>query len=685
MLSSRFRQMLNSPKPFYIMEAHNGISAKIVEKTGFQAIWGSGLTLSGSNAVRDSNELSWTQLVDTLERMSDVVNIPILFDGDTGFGNYNNARRLIRKLEERRIAGVCFEDKLFPKTNSFIDSEAQTLANVTEHANKITACKEYQRDPNFSVVARLESLIVGAGIDDALMRAEKYTKAGADAILVHSKKSTFKEISDFCVQFKNINEQCKNIPLVVVPTKYYTTPIKEMTDVGVTNFIWANHNLRASIDAMEHVSKQIFDEQSLINVEHQVSTVNEIFDYQEDSKLRKDDKYYMGEKLVTYTKSKDNFEQIFGGELTTEKPKVKQVCSKKLREIFKKVDITYHVGVPDSTLKEYFDNKTDVVVANEGIAMSMAAGYALETSKLPLIYLQNSGFGNLLNPLLSLNAVYKFPSVMLMGWRGHDQKDEVQHNAQGRITPKLLRLYNIPYTVINGDESEEALTKMITSLKALAVKDQTTTCILVRTERFLPVKGVKPESVGHIDPDRVMETIVSNIKNSKIITSTGFNTRRFYDNMVKFPNFNLNNNKTFFCPGSMGHALSIGIGASTKSDARIVVVDGDGGFHMHSGTANNVNDARNLTHIILDNSAHESVGQQKTCGTSSTKLLTILNAYPYDSVTQVSDCDELKKKIEETVTGRHAIICPTRLSDTKFGRPSMKPNDIKRYVAEWRK
>jgi phosphonopyruvate decarboxylase len=131
--------------------------------------------------------------------------------------------------------------------------------------------------------------------------------------------------------------------------------------------------------------------------------------------------------------------------------------------------------------------------------------------------------------------------------------------------------------------------------------------------------------------------------------------------------------------------LSIGIGASTKSDARIVVVDGDGGFHMHSGTANNVNDARNLTHIILDNSAHESVGQQKTCGTSSTNLRTILNAYPYDSVTQVTDCDELKKKIEETVTGRHAIICPTRLSDTKFGRPSMKPNDIKRYVAEWRK
>jgi hypothetical protein len=97
-----------------------------------------------------------------------------------------------------------------------------------------------------------------------------------------------------------------------------------------------------------------------------------------------------------------------------------------------------------------------------------------------------------------------------------------------------------------------------------------------------------------------------------------------------------------------------------------------------------VNDARNLTHVILDNSAHESVGQQKTCGTNSTKLLQLLKVYPYDSVTQVTDCDELKKKIDETVAGRHAIICPTKLSSTKFGRPPMKPANIKQYVADWR-
>jgi phosphoenolpyruvate phosphomutase len=686
MLSSRFRSLLKNPKPFFIMEAHNGISAKIVEKTGFDAIWGSGLTLSGSNAVRDSNEMSWTQLIDNLEKMSDAVNIPILVDGDTGFGNYNNARRLVRKLEERKIAGVCIEDKLFPKTNSFIDSEAQTLADRIEHANKITACKEYQTDPNFSVVARLESLIVGAGIDDALLRAETYTAAGADAILVHSKKSNFNEINDFCNQFRKINDQCKNIPLVVVPTKYYNTPLKTMTDAGVSNFIWANHNLRASIHAMENVSKQIFDEQSLANVEHSVSTVNDIFDYQEDSKLRKHDKYYLGNKQVKYNfdkliaKDVTNETAVFKGELTEKKTKTK-INPHKLRKIFTDLDITYTVGVPDSTLKEYFDNDKDLVVAHEGISMSMAAGYALETYKIPLIYLQNSGFGNVLNPLLSLNGIYKLPSIIMMGWRGHDQKDEIQHNAQGRLTPKLLRLYNIPYVIVNGNETEAELTKMVGDIKKLAIKDKTTTCMLFRTECFENIAGKKPQSVGHMNPDHVMDTIVSSLSGTKVITSTGFNTRRFYDAMVKQPEF-AKKNKYMFCPGSMGHALSIGIGASYGTDKRIVVVDG--GFHMHSGTANSVHNARNMTHIILDNSSHESVGQQKTCGTKVTNLAHLLKQYSYDSVTEVKDCEELKAKINSTAVGKHVIVCPTHLSDTKFGRPPMKPSDIEKYVDNWR-
>ena len=124
------------------MEAHNGLSAKLVEEAGFEAIWGSGLAVSAALGVRDCNEASWTQVLDVMEFMSDATDLPILLDGDTGYGNFNSVRRLVRKLEQRSIAGVCIEDKLFPKTNSFIDSEQQPLAEVDEFCGKIAAAKD---------------------------------------------------------------------------------------------------------------------------------------------------------------------------------------------------------------------------------------------------------------------------------------------------------------------------------------------------------------------------------------------------------------------------------------------------------------------------------------------------------------------------------------------------------------
>jgi phosphoenolpyruvate phosphomutase len=135
--TTRLRKMIYSKSPDFIMEAHNGLSAKIVEEAGFKGIWASGLSISASLGVRDNNEASWTQVLDVLEFMSDATSIPILLDGDTGYGNFNNARRLVKKLEQRNIAGVCIEDKLFPKTNSFINGESQPLADVEEFCGKI--------------------------------------------------------------------------------------------------------------------------------------------------------------------------------------------------------------------------------------------------------------------------------------------------------------------------------------------------------------------------------------------------------------------------------------------------------------------------------------------------------------------------------------------------------------------
>src|ERR1700743_716094 len=271
----RLREMLNSNRLEFLMEAHNGLSARIVKEAGFKAIWGSGLTISAQFGVRDNNEASWTQIVDLLEFMVDASDLPILLDGDTGYGNFNNMRRLVRKLEQRGIAGVCIEDKQFPKTNSFLNGERQPLADIEEFAGKIAAGKDTQTDPNFSIVARVEALIAGWGMEEALRRAEAYRRAGADAILIHSKLSKADEILTF------VREWAGRSPIVIVPTKYYSTPTEVFRKAGISMVIWANHLVRAATAAMQSVAKEIHSSETLVNVEDRVASVNEIFRLQD--------------------------------------------------------------------------------------------------------------------------------------------------------------------------------------------------------------------------------------------------------------------------------------------------------------------------------------------------------------------------------------------------------------------
>ena len=136
--TTALRRLVTSPDLSFLMEAHSGLSAKIAEEAGFRGLWASGLSISASLGLRDSNEASWTQVVDVLEYMADATRLPILVDGDTGHGNFNNMRRFTRKLGERGIAGVCIEDKLFPKANSFV-GEAQPLADVEEFCGRLKA------------------------------------------------------------------------------------------------------------------------------------------------------------------------------------------------------------------------------------------------------------------------------------------------------------------------------------------------------------------------------------------------------------------------------------------------------------------------------------------------------------------------------------------------------------------
>src|SRR5207237_866670 len=135
--AARLKSLVESPQLNFLMEAHNGLSAKVVEEAGFDGIWASGLSMSAAMGVRDSNEASWTQVLEVLEFMSDSTRIPILVDGDTGYGNFNNMRRLVCKLEQRGIGGVCIEDKVFPTTNSFIKGTGLPRADTEELCGRI--------------------------------------------------------------------------------------------------------------------------------------------------------------------------------------------------------------------------------------------------------------------------------------------------------------------------------------------------------------------------------------------------------------------------------------------------------------------------------------------------------------------------------------------------------------------
>ena len=285
--SSRLRQMLVGNELEFLMEAHNGLSARIVREAGFRGIWASGLAISAQYGVRDNNEASWTQVVDTLEFMADASDLPILLDGDTGYGNFNNVRRLVRKLEQRGIAGVCIEDKQFPKTNSFLNGERQPLAEIDEFCGKIKAGKDSQTDADFSIVARVEALIAGWGMDEALRRAEAYRAAGADAILIHSKLSRPDEILEFA------REWAGRGPLVIVPTKYYSTPTEVFRKAGISTVIWANHLIRSATTAMQAVAKEIHDSQTLVDVEDRIAPVNEIFRLQDADEYSAAEKRYL--------------------------------------------------------------------------------------------------------------------------------------------------------------------------------------------------------------------------------------------------------------------------------------------------------------------------------------------------------------------------------------------------------
>ena len=254
--------------------AFDATSAKLVEINGFDAGWAGSFAISATHAVPDASIMTMTEFLQVAKNMADSCEIPIIADCDTGFGGPSNVAHLVTQYENAGIAGISIEDKIFPKQNSLLKNGKQELLSEKDFVAKIIAAKEAKNDENFFVIARTEALIAEMGVDEAIKRANAYEKAGADAILIHSKKNTPDEIFEFCDLWKG------KIPLVVVPTSYGSVKINDLISHDIKIVIYANQSLRIAHKSMSKLLNKLKNAQSLDDVKEEMSSMEEIFELQ---------------------------------------------------------------------------------------------------------------------------------------------------------------------------------------------------------------------------------------------------------------------------------------------------------------------------------------------------------------------------------------------------------------------
>jgi len=284
--SSQLRQAMQGDVPVQCIGAHNGLGARLAEEAGFDAVWASGLEISTAACVPDANILTMTQFLEAAVEMDHATRLPVISDCDTGFGNSNNVIHMVKSYEAAGIAAVCMEDKLFPKVNSFVPGR-QELAPIAEFVGKIMAAKNAQRTSDFMVIARVEALIAGWGHDEAMTRAEAYRRAGADAILIHSKQRTPDEIMAF------LKEWDHRSPVVVVPTTYPQLTATELKAAGANIVIYANHGLRAGIGAVTDTFARILKDEGTMNVVEELVPMMRVFEIQGMVRMKEQEKEFL--------------------------------------------------------------------------------------------------------------------------------------------------------------------------------------------------------------------------------------------------------------------------------------------------------------------------------------------------------------------------------------------------------
>lgn len=351
--------------------------------------------------------------------------------------------------------------------------------------------------------------------------------------------------------------------------------------------------------------------------------------------------------------------------------------------------VSFFAGVPDSLLKNVCAYITDnvnpdhnIITANEGSAVGVAAGHYLATGEVPMVYMQNSGIGNAVNPLLSLadEKVYSIPMLVMIGWRGEPGvHDEPQHVKQGAVTLSLLDAMDIPWLVLPEDDEEAK--SAIESIIGNCKKTLKPHAIVIKKGTFGPYKLQK--KVPNDNPvcrEDAMKCVVDNIPSDSIIVSTtGKLSRELYEYRDEKGQAH---ESDFLTVGSMGHSSSIALGiALAKLNRKVFCFDGDGAFIMHMGAISNIGNLapRNYIHVLFNNGAHESVGGQPTLG-YKIDVPTIALACGYRHAGTVSSIDEIRMALEDLINEEGPSLIEIKVginSRDDLGRPKTTPIENK--------
>ena len=345
-------------------------------------------------------------------------------------------------------------------------------------------------------------------------------------------------------------------------------------------------------------------------------------------------------------------------------------------------------GVPDSLLKNICayisDNTTPnehLITANEGSAVALAVGQYIASGKPSLVYMQNSGFGNAINPLLSLAdaKVYGIPMLVMVGWRGEPGvKDEPQHIKQGEVMERLLDACDLPTIIISAET--KSIVGVLKSAVALTISNNQPVILLVKKGTFGPYKlqNTIPDIAESSREDAIEMIVEASEVDDVFVATTGMPSRELFEIRVKNKQ---PHDKDFLTVGSMGHANMIALGIAQNTDRHVFCIDGDGASIMHLGnlTSTGQSGAKNLIHIVLNNAAHDSVGGQPTCA-DLIDLPLIAKACGYASVKSMSKLDEIQNYIEEIKgqSGPHLLeVRIKKGSRSDLGRPTSSPNQNK--------